>query len=97
MNRWRKVTEKKWTNTEWTLHLECGHDGFRSGQYSPRELPERVICEACKDLIGCQVKKPLGTFGQVISYSKGLFEIVWNDSGQSRWTLDQLREESEII
>ncbi len=97
MRLWRKVLASDWQPTIWTLRLECGHIAYRSAQYSRRELPNQVLCEACKSLIGSQVKNQLGTFGTIASYSDGLFDIEWNNSKVNRWTLEELREESEIL
>ena len=81
----------------WALGLECGHVAYRSAQYSLRELPSRVLCEGCKFLIGSQVKNPLGKFGTVTSYDDGQFCIAWNQDGLTRYTLDELREQTEIL
>jgi hypothetical protein len=97
MRRWRKIVETEWQPTHWTLRLECGHVAFRSAQYSRRELPANVICEACNSLVGSKVKKPLGTLGTITRYSDGLFEVAWSETDSTRWTLDELREEVEIV
>ena len=89
--------EPEWQPTHWKLHLECGHVAYRSAQYTRRELPAHAICEACNSLVGSKVKKPLGALGTITSYSDGRFEVAWNDDGLTRWTLDELREEVEII
>lgn len=93
----RTVLEKERLGTAWTLRLECGHVAFRSLQYSERELPAQVLCEACNWLIGSQVKNPTGKYGTISSYSGGLFDITWKNDGSTRWTLDELREEAEIL
>ena len=93
----RKVVEKEWQPTVWTLHLECGHVAYRSAQYSLRELPNQALCEGCRSLIGSQVKNPLGRFGTIASYSAGLFDVAWNNNGSTRYTLDELREKAEIL
>lgn len=97
MKRWRKVVESEWQPTHWKLHLECGHVAYRSAQYSIRELPAHAICEACNSLLGSKVKKPLGALGTITSYNDGRFEVAWGDNGSTRWTLDELREEVEIV
>ena len=97
MKPWRKVLGKEWLSTVWSLRLECGHVAYRSAQYSQRELPEQVLCEACNWLIGSQVKNPTGKFGTISSYKGGLFDITWKNDGSTRWTLDELREEAEIL
>ena len=93
----RKVMEKEWLATVWSLRLECGHVAYRSAQYSRRELPEQVLCDACNWLIGSQVKNPLGKYGTISSYSGGLFDITWKNDGSTRLTLDELREKAEIL
>src|SRR5689334_6734313 len=98
MKTYRKVIKKEWQPSGWTLHLECGHEAFRSHRYTPQELPNQAICEACNILIGSRVRKPLGTLGTVTSYSgHGLFDVEWNDSAPTRWTLEELRESVEIV
>ena len=97
MRPWRKVVEKELQPTMWALCLECGHVAYRSAQYSLRELPPRVLCEGCKFLIGSQVKNPHGKFGTVASYNDGRFDIAWNHDGLTRLTLDELREQTEIL
>ena len=94
---WRKVVEREHFQSHWSLHLECGHVAFRSAQYSSRELPNKVICEACNSLVGSKVKKPVGTQGTITRYNDGFFEVAWNDTATTRWTLDELREAVEII
>ena len=97
MRPWRKVLEKEWQPTVWALHLECGHVAFRSARYAHPELPDRVPCEACKSLIGSQVKNPLGKVGTVAGYSDGAFAIAWTNEDLSHLTLDELREAAEIL
>jgi hypothetical protein len=97
MRLWRKVVDRELLPSIWALRLECGHVAYRSAGYSPRELPQRVLCEGCKSLIGSQVKNPLGKFGTIASYSNGLFDIEWKNDGLTRRTLDELREEAEIL
>ncbi len=97
MQLWRTVVESEWQPMGWALALECGHVSYRSAQYSPRELPARVLCEACNSLVGSKVKKRAGTLGTIANYSGGLFEIAWNDSELTHWTLDELREKVEIV
>jgi len=94
---WRRVVEPERLQSHWSLHLECGHVAYRSAQYSPRELPGKVICEACNSLLGSKVKKPVGTLGTITNYNNGFFEVAWNDAVTTRWTLDELREAVEII
>ena len=98
MRTYRKVVRKELFPSGWTLHLECGHEAFRSHRYSPRELPSQALCEACNFLIGSRVRKSLGILGTVTSYSgDGLFDIEWNDSASTHVTLDELRETVEIV
>ncbi len=97
MKPWRKVLENEWLETVWALRLECGHVSYRSAQYSVRELPGQVMCEACNSLIGSQVKNPSGKFGTIASYNGGLFDIAWKNNGSTRLTLDELRETAEIL
>ena len=97
MRRWRRVLEKERHPTTWTLRLECGHDAYRSSRYTPQELPDHVLCQACNSLIGSPVKTHMGKFGVIASYNQGMFDIAWNDDGSTRRTLDQLREELEIL
>jgi len=97
MRPWRKVVEREREPAIWTLRLECGHVAFRSAQYTVSELPSQVLCEGCKSLIGSQVKSAVGRLGTVSSYSNGLFDIAWKNDGSTRWTLDKLREEVEIL
>jgi hypothetical protein len=97
MKPWRKVLAKELMDAAWTLRLECGHVAFRSAQYSHRELPGQVLCEACTWLIGSQVKNPLGKFGTISSYSGGLFDVTWKNDGSTRLTLDELREKAEFV
>jgi hypothetical protein len=97
MARWRKVVEKDWYPTTWTLRLECGHDAYRSAQYSPTELPTRVLCRACETLIGSKVKTHFGKLGTIAAYRNGQFDVAWQNDGVTRSTLDELREEVEIV
>lgn len=93
----RKIVAKEWMGAVWALRLECGHVAYRSAQYSERELPNQALCEACKSLIGSEVKNPLGKFGTIASYKGGLFDVAWKNDGSSHWTLDELREAAEIL
>jgi hypothetical protein len=93
----RKVLEKERLGTVWTLRLECGHVAYRSARYSHRELPDQVLCDACAWLIGSQVKNPTGKYGTISSYRGGRFDITWKNDGSTRLTLDELREEAEIL
>ena len=97
MKLWRKVVGMDWSPTVWTLRLECGHEAYRSSCYSRRELPSQVLCQCCEFLIGQQVKDRLGKCGRIMGYNAGLFAIVWSKGGLSHSTLDELREEAEII
>ena len=97
MKRWRKVLDKDWNPTTWTLRLECGHDAYRSSRYTAQEVPDHVLCQACNDLIGSPVKTQLGKFGVIAGYHHGQFDVEWNNDGSTRWTLDKLREELEIL
>ena len=93
----RKVLDYQWRPTVWTLELECGHVAFRSNRYLRKELPPQVLCEACNSLIQSQVKNPAGALGRITNYSGGRFEIAWNDSVPTRWTLEELRNRVEIL
>src|SRR5258706_935531 len=97
MEPWRKVLAKKKEPTVWTLYLECGHVAYRSAQYSRQEFPSQALCDGWVSLIGSQVKSQRGTLGTVASYHDGMFDVAWQDSGATRWTLDELREEAEIL
>ena len=93
----RKVVGMDWHPTAWTLRLECGHEAYRSSPYSRQELPGQVLCKSCDFLIGQQVKDRRGASGRITSYKDGLFAIAWSKGGLSHATLDELREEAEII
>ena len=97
MKRWRKVIGKIWYQTGWTLQLECGHEAFRTSPYSREELPAHVLCQSCNFLIGQQVKDRRGGHGKITGYKDGRFAVAWNSGGLTQSTLDQLREESEIV
>ena len=98
MRTYRRVIKKENHPGGWTLRLECGHEAFRSHRYTPRELPNQALCDACDLLIGSRVRKPLGTMGTITSYSgDGRFDVEWNDSPPTHWTLDELREAAEIV
>ena len=97
MKLWRKIVSKEWHPTVWTLRLECGHVAFRSHGYSQEELPAQVLCQSCDSLIGQQVKNRVGTRGTITTYKDGLFGISWNKGDATHWTLDKLREESELV
>ena len=96
MSRWRRVLEKNWGPTTWTLRLECGHEGFRSAQYTLQELPDQVLCQACRSLIGTPVKNQQGRVGMIAGYNAGLFDVAWLNDGVTRSTLDELREKLEL-
>lgn len=97
MKPWRQVVQIEWQPGVWTLRLECGHVAFRSARYSRQELPRQVLCDGCKSLIGSRVRSPVGKMGTIAGYSGGLFDIEWSNNQSTRWTLDKIREESEIL
>jgi hypothetical protein len=97
MSRWRKVVKKDGHATTWTLRLECGHEAYRSARYSEAELPDRVLCQACKSLIGSTVKSQFGKIGTIARYNHGQFDVAWQNDGVTSSTLDELREEMEIV
>ncbi len=97
MKFWRKVVGKEWRPTAWILRLGCGHVAYRSSRYRLQELPGQVLCRSCDSLIGQQVKTRVGTRGTITGYEGGLFAIAWSKGGSTYWTLDELREQSEIV
>jgi hypothetical protein len=97
MSRWRKVVNRKLATGYWSLHLECGHEAYRSELADPKELPRQVLCHACESLIGSRVKTHMGKQGVIESYARGRFGIAWADDGVTRSTLDELREELEFV
>ena len=97
MSRWRKVVDRQLTPTSWILRLECGHEAFRSAPHTAKGLPLQVLCQACKSLIGSQIRAASGRLGIIASYRDGQFDVAWNKDGVTRSTLDELREKAEIL
>ena len=97
MSRWRKIVKRRQIADAWLLRLECGHEAYRSAKLTVGELPERVPCHACKDLIGSRIRNASGRIGVVTSYHDGLFDIAWQNDGVTHSTLDKLRETLELV
>src|SRR3990172_5756669 len=97
MSRWRKIVDRRLISDAWLLQLECGHEAYRSSQHTVGELPDRVLCHACKSLIGSRIKNAAGQIGVVASYHDGQFDVAWQNDGVTRSTLDKLREKVELL